>query len=638
MKIHRLRFSIATLATALAFAFLPLRAEEQPAPLPPAETAPATPAAAPLEKAVVPPAPAEPQSPPLAPAVAAEQPLASPAAPAAGKPAVEQPAAAAPVAAQPAAAEVRWVNREGTPGIFSDVNVAENERAREAVAIWGDLTMDGEVERDAVVIFGNAKVNGRVGGALVCIFGTVELGPKAHIGRECVVVAGVLANPHRVPIHGETVVIGANTKNFGASLAWVRDGIMKGRLLVPGLGWPWLIYGGFLAFYLLIALLFRNGVNACARTIEERPGGTLLTAILLVPLVPLATILLSIVTLGIGTPFIFIGVLFAKVFGKVAFLAFLGRSLLRAFSAEKSLERAVLTVLIGGALMALLYCVPFLSLLVFAVSSWIGFGMVFYAIVLSRREQKAKAAAARAAAMPARAMPAPASAIAPLRMPVAAAVVGASVPTAPVAPAAPDESSTGSAGFVAAAAPTLSAGSGGARAPEEPVTGDPQDATPAAAPVSPAVSPVAGPALARPTATPSAALISASTCPRADFSVRLGAVVIDGLLVLFYVLFIGRHAGLLGSFPLIAGLYCGAMWLWRGTTVGGVIFNLKIVRLDDRPVDAATAVVRALVGYLSVAAAGLGFLWCIWDSEQQTWHDKVAGTVVVRTPKGTSLV
>jgi len=48
--------------------------------------------------------------------------------------------------------------------------------------------------------------------------------------------------------------------------------------------------------------------------------------------------------------------------------------------------------------------------------------------------------------------------------------------------------------------------------------------------------------------------------------------------------------------------------------------------------------VRALVGYLSVAAAGLGFLWCIWDSEQQTWHDKVAGTVVVRTPKGTSLV
>jgi uncharacterized RDD family membrane protein YckC len=25
----------------------------------------------------------------------------------------------------------------------------------------------------------------------------------------------------------------------------------------------------------------------------------------------------------------------------------------------------------------------------------------------------------------------------------------------------------------------------------------------------------------------------------------------------------------------------------------------------------------------------LGYLWMIWDSEKQTWHDKVAGSVVV---------
>jgi uncharacterized RDD family membrane protein YckC len=49
-------------------------------------------------------------------------------------------------------------------------------------------------------------------------------------------------------------------------------------------------------------------------------------------------------------------------------------------------------------------------------------------------------------------------------------------------------------------------------------------------------------------------------------------------------------------------------------------------------------VVRTLVGYLSAFAVGLGFLWCIWDLEQQTWHDKVAGTVVIRVPKGTPLV
>ena len=69
-----------------------------------------------------------------------------------------------------------------------------------------------------------------------------------------------------------------------------------------------------------------------------------------------------------------------------------------------------------------------------------------------------------------------------------------------------------------------------------------------------------------------------------------------------------------------------------------MVFSLKIVRLDDRPVDPATVLVRVLVGYVSLFMAGLGFLWCLWDPEQQTWHDKVAGTIVVRAPKGMSLV
>ncbi len=27
---------------------------------------------------------------------------------------------------------------------------------------------------------------------------------------------------------------------------------------------------------------------------------------------------------------------------------------------------------------------------------------------------------------------------------------------------------------------------------------------------------------------------------------------------------------------------------------------------------------------------GLGFFWAIWDKDNQAWHDKIAGTVVVR--------
>ncbi|MBK8476839.1 MAG: RDD family protein [Opitutaceae bacterium] len=124
--------------------------------------------------------------------------------------------------------------------------------------------------------------------------------------------------------------------------------------------------------------------------------------------------------------------------------------------------------------------------------------------------------------------------------------------------------------------------------------------------------------------------------PRADFFQRLWALLIDIVLVA-----VGGGVSLafaLLPFPLLFGGYVFAMWQWKGTTVGGIIFNLQVVRLDGRPMDVATALVRTLVAFLSVVAAGLGFLWCLWDPEGQTWHDKVAGTVVVRVPKSTPLV
>jgi uncharacterized RDD family membrane protein YckC len=92
------------------------------------------------------------------------------------------------------------------------------------------------------------------------------------------------------------------------------------------------------------------------------------------------------------------------------------------------------------------------------------------------------------------------------------------------------------------------------------------------------------------------------------------------------------------NFLLLYAAYCIILWALRGTTVGGIVCNLKVVRLDDRPVDWPTALVRALGGFLSLFAAGLGFIWVAFDEQKQSWHDKIAGTAVVITPKGTSLV
>jgi uncharacterized RDD family membrane protein YckC len=50
------------------------------------------------------------------------------------------------------------------------------------------------------------------------------------------------------------------------------------------------------------------------------------------------------------------------------------------------------------------------------------------------------------------------------------------------------------------------------------------------------------------------------------------------------------------------------------------------------------ALVRALAALFGVCVMFLGFLWILWDSERQGWHDKIAGTVVVKLPRGTPLV
>ena len=62
------------------------------------------------------------------------------------------------------------------------------------------------------------------------------------------------------------------------------------------------------------------------------------------------------------------------------------------------------------------------------------------------------------------------------------------------------------------------------------------------------------------------------------------------------------------------------------------------MRLDGRAIDWPTAIVRALGSFLSAIVVGLGFIWVVFDPERQSWHDKIAGTVVVYAPKGSTLV
>jgi uncharacterized RDD family membrane protein YckC len=172
-----------------------------------------------------------------------------------------------------------------------------------------------------------------------------------------------------------------------------------------------------------------------------------------------------------------------------------------------------------------------------------------------------------------------------------------------------------------------------------PVAAGPGPATP--------TSDASGPASATPIPDASgsgvAGLPSALTHPRAGFWIRTAALAIDVILValIFFWCLSPLFHGFFGSkgpFLPVLALYGAILWKVRGSTIGGIIFGLRVVRLDDRPIDWGTAVVRALACFLSLIVFGLGFIWVAFDPDKQSWHDKIAGTTVVRAPKTVSLV
>ena len=132
------------------------------------------------------------------------------------------------------------------------------------------------------------------------------------------------------------------------------------------------------------------------------------------------------------------------------------------------------------------------------------------------------------------------------------------------------------------------------------------------------------------------AIAAAATLPRAGFWIRVAASLLDFLLVALAVKML--PAILRPNLPLVLAAYCVVFWTLKGTTIGGIVCNLKVVRLDDRPIDWVTAIVRALGAFLSFVVVGLGFIWVVFDDQKQSWHDKIAGTAIVIVPRGTPLV
>jgi uncharacterized RDD family membrane protein YckC len=147
----------------------------------------------------------------------------------------------------------------------------------------------------------------------------------------------------------------------------------------------------------------------------------------------------------------------------------------------------------------------------------------------------------------------------------------------------------------------------------------------------------------------------------ASFGARLGALIIDGLIGIVFVIpsIIALLAGpreirtctindelrlcnlptgptiALGVLLAFAGLiiyafiYC--RMVSRGQSWGHKATGIRVVDQNTgQSVTAWRVFGRHLARIVSSFVCYLGYFWMLWDSRKQTWHDKIAGTVVVK--------
>ncbi len=134
----------------------------------------------------------------------------------------------------------------------------------------------------------------------------------------------------------------------------------------------------------------------------------------------------------------------------------------------------------------------------------------------------------------------------------------------------------------------------------------------------------------------------------AGFWVRTGATIIDTLLTMLVTFpllisiygwgyFDSETKGLFAGpadfliswvFPAVAVIM---FWALKQATPGKMAISAKIVdAVTGKPASTAQLIGRYFAYILSTLPLCLGFFWVAFDKRKQGWHDKLAGTVVIK--------
>ena len=131
------------------------------------------------------------------------------------------------------------------------------------------------------------------------------------------------------------------------------------------------------------------------------------------------------------------------------------------------------------------------------------------------------------------------------------------------------------------------------------------------------------------------------------FWARVGAAIIDTILMMVIVApllthyygasyWMGERGLIAGTADLMLNWILPAIavilfWMYRQATPGKMAIRAKIVdaKTLGKPSN-GQLLVRYLGYYVSTIPLGLGLIWVGIDAKKQGWHDKMAGTLVIR--------
>jgi uncharacterized RDD family membrane protein YckC len=454
----------------------------------------------------------------------------------------------------------------------------QSETAREITVVFGDANIEGRVDRDVVVVLGSAKLASTavIDGSLVVVGGSAQAAEGAQVREDLFVGGGGLDAPIGFAPGGHYVGVGSAALNdsFRSIVPWLTRGLLWGRPIVPSLSWVWTVAFVFFLMNLLLNLVFDAPVRAAVATLRATPLSAFMSGLLVMLLAGPVCLLLAVSVIGLAVvPFVMCALLIAAVLGKVAFARWIGASVIHQDDPDNR-RQGLRSFLIGSAIICIAYMIPILGFVTWALAGVFGLGAATQAFFSAYRRENPK----------------------PPRK----------VKIAPVEPTPPTPAGPGPAPSVAYAVATPAA--------EEPLF----------AAVAPPAEPI-----------PVAAAIASDlvVLPRAMFPERLAAFVLDVILILMTVQVLNFDREWVRVAFVLSLAYHVSFWTLKATTLGGIICQLRLVRVDGGRVGFPDAFVRGLTGIFSLAVVGLGFLWMLKDPERQTWHDRVAGTYVVKVPR-----